>query len=258
MSNRFAIVPECVFDELDAGNITARDVAVFAALALHADAGTGVCYPGMEALSNRTGIADVRTIYRATKALTAAKLICKIGGGFRDRATVFRIATKNGKPSQERVTPETPFSEERVTSHAERVTSHAGKGVTRDTPTDQEQTKEQKQRPAYKYADADMKFAKAMFEQIRRVAPREKSPKFEAWANELRLLRERDGRDPKEIKTVFNWANADDFWCTNIRSPSKLREKYSALHAKMIAAQPATPRPQEITQPQRRQRRAPA
>ncbi|QDS86171.1 hypothetical protein EC9_03300 [Rosistilla ulvae] len=137
MSTRFAIIPECVFDELAARNITARDVAVFAAMAFHANADTGVCYPGMDVLSKRTGISDVRTIYRATKALADAKLICKIGGGYRDRAATFRIATKSGKPSPERVTPVAPNHAERVTSHAERVTSHAKKGVTGDTPTDQ-------------------------------------------------------------------------------------------------------------------------
>ncbi|QDS86172.1 hypothetical protein EC9_03310 [Rosistilla ulvae] len=102
-----------------------------------------------------------------------------------------------------------------------------------------------------------MEFAKVMFEQIRRVIPREKPPNFEAWANDVRLLRERDGFDPEEIKAVFCWANADDFWRTNIRSPSKLREKYSVLHAKMLAAKPI-PQQHEITTPTPRQRRAPA
>ena len=52
------------------------------------------------------------------------------------------------------------------------------------------------------------------------------------WANCVRLMRERDNREPAAIRALFAWAHKDPFWSANILSPKKLREKWSALAAK--------------------------
>lgn len=52
------------------------------------------------------------------------------------------------------------------------------------------------------------------------------------WANTIRLMREQDNRDPREIRDVFVWANRDSFWSSNILSPGKLREKWDVLYLK--------------------------
>lgn len=54
-----------------------------------------------------------------------------------------------------------------------------------------------------------------------------------AWANEIRLMREQDGRAPPDIRRVFEWANRDKFWRNNILSASKLREKFDDLVLRM-------------------------
>jgi 5-bromo-4-chloroindolyl phosphate hydrolysis protein len=42
-----------------------------------------------------------------------------------------------------------------------------------------------------------------------------------------------DKRTPDEIEAVIRFCQADDFWCSNILSTKKLREKFTALLAKM-------------------------
>ena len=49
------------------------------------------------------------------------------------------------------------------------------------------------------------------------------------WANEVRLMRTRDKRDPAEIESVIRWCQADSFWQENIESIGKLRKQYDRL-----------------------------
>lgn len=50
--------------------------------------------------------------------------------------------------------------------------------------------------------------------------------------NDMRLLIDRDGRTEDEIARVIDWCQRDPFWMSNIRSASKLREKYDQLKLK--------------------------
>ncbi|MFS3509303.1 hypothetical protein [Citrobacter braakii] len=58
-------------------------------------------------------------------------------------------------------------------------------------------------------------------------------PDWNLWANEIRLICTRDGRTHKQICELFKRANKDYFWCKNVRSPSKLREKWDELTLKL-------------------------
>lgn len=81
----------------------------------------------------------------------------------------------------------------------------------------------------YKFSDEDKYFAEYMVNQIKEINPNLKTPNINSWANEIRLMQERDNRDPFEIKRVFDWANNDSFWRTNILSPAKLRKQFDQL-----------------------------
>lgn len=66
------------------------------------------------------------------------------------------------------------------------------------------------------------------------------------WWRACERLMRIDGYSPDQIEWVMRWATADEFWQANIRSMSKLREKFSELksralaeHAKSKQAQPA-------------------
>jgi hypothetical protein len=87
-------------------------------------------------------------------------------------------------------------------------------------------------RSKFKFTDDDLKFAKEMFRRIEVVAPNAKQPNFENWANTIRLMRESDNRDHKTMWAVFDWANRDSFWCSNILSPDKLRKQFDKLQVK--------------------------
>lgn len=50
-------------------------------------------------------------------------------------------------------------------------------------------------------------------------------------ATAARLLLDRDGYTLDQVLWIVDWATADEFWRTNIRSASKLREKFETLKA---------------------------
>lgn len=77
----------------------------------------------------------------------------------------------------------------------------------------------------------DLKLAEGMARAIDRLLERPEPPNrnLTSWANTIRLMRERDLIEPREIRDVFVWANQDGFWKANILSPEKLREKFPQL-----------------------------
>lgn len=78
----------------------------------------------------------------------------------------------------------------------------------------------------------DEKCARWLFGVVRQTAPAARDPNFATWSNDVRLMRERDGRTHREICELFQWAHSDSFWCQNILCPKKLREKWYQLAVK--------------------------
>lgn len=70
-------------------------------------------------------------------------------------------------------------------------------------------------------------------EEIRRNDARKIPKRNKANANAIRLLLDRDGYTAEEVASVIRWAQADQFWHTNILSASKLREKFATLDSQM-------------------------
>lgn len=52
------------------------------------------------------------------------------------------------------------------------------------------------------------------------------------WANDIRIMVSKDGRTHAMIWTLFQWANDDSFWRTNVLCPDTLRKKWPRLAAK--------------------------
>ena len=80
--------------------------------------------------------------------------------------------------------------------------------------------------------DKNEKIAEHMLKKLRADNPKLKV-NISAWSEEIRKMRALDDLDAKLIVQVFNWANADEFWSTNIRSPQKLRKQFDTLLVKM-------------------------
>lgn len=92
--------------------------------------------------------------------------------------------------------------------------------------------------------DGDEKCARWLYGAILNTAPKFKEPNFKAWANDVRLMRERDGRTHHEICALLRWAHGDRFWRGNILSPAKLREHWDRLTIQRDTA--AAPKPAAV------------
>lgn len=87
----------------------------------------------------------------------------------------------------------------------------------------------------HKYEPCDMENAELLFKLIRENNSEAKEPNLELWANEFRLMREKDNRSNDAIKYLINWTQSDSFWKTNILSAAKLRKQYEQLTIKIKA-----------------------
>lgn len=120
-------------------------------------------------------------------------------------------------------------------SHGTITQSHAT-DIEEDKELDIDKEKDKKKKDKtsrHKFETCDINGAKYLFELIKGNNPKQKEPNFDSWANEFRLMRERDNREAKEIKDVIDWCQADPFWQGNILSPKKLREKFDQLTIQM-------------------------
>ena len=120
------------------------------------------------------------------------------------------------------------------------VTSRDATDIEEDKELDIDKEKDKKKKEKkkektsrHKFETCDTNGAKYLFELIKGNNPKQKEPNFDSWANEFRLMRERDNREAQEIKDVIDWCQADPFWQGNILSPKKLREKFDQLTIQM-------------------------
>lgn len=72
---------------------------------------------------------------------------------------------------------------------------------------------------------------------------RPKEPNWTAWANEIRLMCVQDGRTHKQICEMYSRVSRDPFWCRNVLSPSKLREKWDELSLRLSPSVTRLPAP---------------
>lgn len=85
-------------------------------------------------------------------------------------------------------------------------------------------------RPRYSDDNEHYKMAYYLFEKIRENSPTFKEPNFQVWANDMRLMVERDKRTDKvEIKNLIDFCQSDSFWMSNILSAATFRKQYDKL-----------------------------
>lgn len=92
----------------------------------------------------------------------------------------------------------------------------------------------------------DLLAAQWIFSRVQVITPTAQQPNWPAWANDIRLMRDCLKVSHREICEVFTWANGNQFWQTNILSPSKLRKQWATLKAQM--SQPARNAPSSSQQ----------
>ena len=84
-------------------------------------------------------------------------------------------------------------------------------------------------RSKLKFETHHLKLAELLYKQIKNNLPNYKEPDLEMWANEFRLMMDRDKREGEEIQDLIIKTQNDNFWKKNILSPSKLRKQYDRL-----------------------------
>lgn len=111
-----------------------------------------------------------------------------------------------------------------------------------ETPNNSGQTRLDKNRidnktptPAKpKFEECDLDFAQKAYETILARKSDFKKPNLESWAKDVRLMREKDGRNLETMAQVFVWTQNDHFWQSNILSMSKFRKQYDSLSDKAL------------------------
>jgi len=98
--------------------------------------------------------------------------------------------------------------------------------------------------------------ANYIFGLIRLLEPDHREPDLDAWANDIRLMKERDGRSDEDIRSLFAWANQHHFWKTNILCPSTLRKQWDKLNIQRKNGATHAPRQQLDNSPAARAKRA--
>jgi hypothetical protein len=82
---------------------------------------------------------------------------------------------------------------------------------------------------SHKYKTCDMEMAQQLFDRMLENNENAKKPNLHKWADEFRLMRERDNRTEEQIKYLIDWTQSDSFWKGNILSPTKLRKQFDQL-----------------------------
>lgn len=80
----------------------------------------------------------------------------------------------------------------------------------------------------------EIQLAKFMINEMLKVKPDSNVPKddvnsLQSWAQQIDYMIRLNKREPRQIAELFRWAQNDTFWCSNIRSPQKLRKQWDAL-----------------------------
>jgi hypothetical protein len=110
-----------------------------------------------------------------------------------------------------------------------------------ETETSKPSGKKSRTKDATRFEETSIEYqlSTLLLDLIRRRDPKHKQPNMQGWCKDINFLIYRDGRNPEEIRHVIEWAQSDNFWCSNIRSTSKLREQFGTLVLK--SASHATP-----------------
>lgn len=104
------------------------------------------------------------------------------------------------------------------------------------TPQERNNIKKNKKPRKTKVYDEESVFYKLafeMFEAIKENNPNHKKPDLQKWANDMRLMIERDSRTEEQIKYLILWTQNDEFEMANILSPSKMRKRFDQLVMKV-------------------------
>ena len=195
----------------------------------------GECFPSYQHIADHCEVSR-RSVISHIDALIKMGLVEKKSRKNQDGSSSnlyilhLEKGSENISPPSERISPPSENGSLPPSENISPITNHSiNQSINHIDLSLQTKTPATSPAKKFSFSDMDLAMAKEMFARIQKLNPNHKQPNFEAWANDIRLLGERDGKSHPEIIELFEWANQDRFWQANILSPRKLREKWDVL-----------------------------
>lgn len=116
-------------------------------------------------------------------------------------------------------------SEQNVTNHCDKMSQSLTEITTENTT----EIKRTSRKQVYDEDGVHFRLANRLYQRIIENNSNAKKPNLQTWANDMRLMMERDERTEEQIIYLIDWVQRDSFWMSNIMSPKKLREKFDQL-----------------------------
>lgn len=217
MSEGYGIIPKKVMKDED---LTIDAKAIYAFMASFAGAGN-TSFPSVKFITDKLGISRQRfNKHRKLledKGYITIKKERKSDGSWESNVYTLETLPRLQNPTLDNLTLDNPTSGN-VTTNNNTINNNTNNNNTKSTS-----------RSKLKFETQHLKLAELLYKQIQNNLPNCKEPDLEKWANEFRLIMERDKREGKEIQKLIIKSQSDDFWKKNILSPSKLRKQYDRL-----------------------------
>ncbi len=195
----------------------------------------GECFPSYQHIADHCEVSR-RSVISHIDALIKMGLVEKKSRKNQDGSSSnlyilhLEKGSENISPPSERISPPSENGSLPPSENISPITNHSiNQSINHIDLSLQTKTSATSPTKKFSFTEMDLAMAKEMFARIQKLNPNHKQPNFEAWANDIRLLSERDGKSHPEIIELFEWANQDRFWQANILSPRKLREKWDVL-----------------------------
>lgn len=195
----------------------------------------GECFPSYQHIADHCEVSR-RSVISHIDALIKMGLVEKKSRKNQDGSSSnlyilhLEKGSENISPPSERISPPSENGSLPPSENISPITNHSiNQSINHIDLSLQTKTSATSPTKKFSFTEMDLAMAKEMFARIQKLNLNHKQPNFEAWANDIRLLGERDGKSYPEIIDLFEWANQDRFWQANILSPRKLREKWDVL-----------------------------
>lgn len=211
----------------------ASDKAVLIALAHCHHSKTGKCHPSVATISEMTEL-NRKTVMPALDRLRISGLIDFDPRNRSNRSYALNLdaqSPKNGTTEKQGCSAS--FGTKKAKSQSPKKGQSKSQKGTNEVPKTGHNKEDKENKELYKSEHVDL--ARWMWGKVQAVTQSDKQPNFNTWATDLRKLNEIDKRDIRLIAEVFDWANRDSFWQSNILSPAKLRKQFDTLYPKFKA-----------------------
>ena len=212
--------------------------AVLNCLAYHADETSLEAWPSLETLALETGFGRTACWHavRALEACGAISAVAKSEGRHSNRyhlhldeTAAWRVVepaatrTNRAENRSPRERLDLPPGEPQPAATRTRTCRQANANQVLNQVRNQDEKS---------FTSEDRGTAEWIFGLILAMHPGHRRPNLDAWAKDIRLMRERDGKTDAEVRELFVWANRDPFWKSNILSPATLRKQWDKLAVK--------------------------